>query len=260
MGLKFNPAPGWPVPYGFEPPAGWEPDPDWPPAPPNWPLWIGSDAPSGPSQPPPGGGYVPGYLREQQAGSVPAAPPPGSYTPAHAFRPAPRPSNRRAVRTRVILGAFVAFIVVFGLVAALSGNAHRSSATGHIDKKGQLDVFSLQVGDCFHGPSLSMLGRGFAAVRAVPCGNAHNSQVFAQFGAADPGDYPGHAALAGQAEHGCGKRLAVVNRSKVPRAVKVAFIYPDSVAWFEGHRTISCFIRDSRGDLTGSMLKAGAVR
>src|SRR6266700_4130845 len=211
VGLKFNPAPGWPVPYGFEPPAGWEPAPDWPPAPANWPLWIGSDAPRGPSQPPPGGGYVPGYLREQQAGSLPAAPPPGNYTPAHAFRPAPRPSNRRAVRTRVILSALVAFIVVSGLVAALSGNAH-------------------------------------------------NSKFFAQFGAADPGDYPGHAALAGQAEHGCGKRLAVVNRSKVPRTVKVEFIYPDSVAWFEGHRTISCFIRDSRGDLTGSMLKAGAVR
>src|SRR5258708_34364287 len=45
MAAKFNPPPGWPLPYGFEPPPGWGPDPSWPPPPPNWPLWMGKDAP-----------------------------------------------------------------------------------------------------------------------------------------------------------------------------------------------------------------------
>jgi hypothetical protein len=41
MGMRFNPAPGWPpMPEGFTPQPGWQPDPAWPPAPPGWQLWV----------------------------------------------------------------------------------------------------------------------------------------------------------------------------------------------------------------------------
>ena len=41
MGMRFNPAPGWPpVPEGYAPPPGWQPDPAWPPAPEGWQLWV----------------------------------------------------------------------------------------------------------------------------------------------------------------------------------------------------------------------------
>lgn len=50
MALRFNPAPGWPVPpAGWSPPAGWQPDPRWPPAPPGWKYWV-DDAATDPSQ------------------------------------------------------------------------------------------------------------------------------------------------------------------------------------------------------------------
>jgi hypothetical protein len=40
-GMRFNPAPGWPVPpVGWAPPVGWKPDPAWPAAPPGWRFWI----------------------------------------------------------------------------------------------------------------------------------------------------------------------------------------------------------------------------
>ena len=46
MGLRFNPAPGWPPPPpGFVPPPHWQPDPSWPPAPPGWQLWVDDGAP-----------------------------------------------------------------------------------------------------------------------------------------------------------------------------------------------------------------------
>jgi Domain of unknown function (DUF4190)/Septum formation len=46
LGLRFNPAPGWPPPPpGFVPPPHWQPDPSWPPAPPGWQLWVDDDAP-----------------------------------------------------------------------------------------------------------------------------------------------------------------------------------------------------------------------
>src|SRR5579859_8000680 len=46
LGLRFNPAPGWPPPPpGFVPPPHWQPDPSWPPAPPGWQLWVDDDDP-----------------------------------------------------------------------------------------------------------------------------------------------------------------------------------------------------------------------
>ena len=51
LGLRFNPAPGWPPPPpGFVPPPHWQPDPSWPPAPPGWQLWIDDGVPD-PQQP-----------------------------------------------------------------------------------------------------------------------------------------------------------------------------------------------------------------
>ncbi len=63
MGLRFNPAPGWPPPPpGFVPPPHWQPDPSWPPAPPGW-LWLwlddGAPDPRQPSDPPPWAGRGP---------------------------------------------------------------------------------------------------------------------------------------------------------------------------------------------------------
>src|SRR5215831_20454173 len=46
LGLRFNPAPGWPPPPpGFVPPPHWQPDPSWPPAPPGWQIWVEESAP-----------------------------------------------------------------------------------------------------------------------------------------------------------------------------------------------------------------------
>src|SRR5271165_3013298 len=39
--MRFNPAPGWPVPPpDWVPPEGWQPDPAWPPAPEGWSFWV----------------------------------------------------------------------------------------------------------------------------------------------------------------------------------------------------------------------------
>lgn len=39
--MRFNPAPGWPVPpESWQPEAGWKPDPSWPSAPDGWPVWV----------------------------------------------------------------------------------------------------------------------------------------------------------------------------------------------------------------------------
>ena len=41
IGMKWNPAPGWPVPPpDWFPPLGWQPPPDWPTPPADWEWWV----------------------------------------------------------------------------------------------------------------------------------------------------------------------------------------------------------------------------
>jgi hypothetical protein len=263
MARIFNPPPGWPVLYGFEPPPGWEPDPDWPPAPPGWPLWIGSDTPRGARGGSADGGYSSGHSRPQPAwpaaGQMPASPR-GSYLPAGYVRPPQFGRRRLTLRSLVIVLTVVGVLVIGSFVESAVNNAHRSPATGRIVKKGHLDVFSLRKGDCFQSKPLSVLEHGVAGVRAVPCRTAHNAQVFAQFRAADTRDYPGHKDLVRQGNHGCAKRLGAIDRARTPRSARIGFIYPDAVAWFDGQRKISCIVRVTRGALRASLLRRGAGR
>jgi hypothetical protein len=72
LGLRFNPAPGWPPPPpGFMPPSHWQPDPSWPPAPPGWQLWVDDGVPDRhqPSDP----GTWAGGVAAASAGGFPAA-------------------------------------------------------------------------------------------------------------------------------------------------------------------------------------------
>ena len=72
MGLRFNPAPGWPPPpAGFVPPPHWQPDPSWPPAPPGWQLWVDDGVPDR-HQPSDPGTWADG-VAAASAGGFPAA-------------------------------------------------------------------------------------------------------------------------------------------------------------------------------------------
>src|SRR5262249_11694990 len=115
MGLRFNPAPGWPPPPpGFVPPPDWRPDPSWPPAPPGWQLWVTDDTM------PDGFGPI--------GEGVPPWRPPGlgapGYVWAYARPPSPGPPNSFAVACFII--SFFGFTVigivvsvVFGILALL---------------------------------------------------------------------------------------------------------------------------------------------
>jgi Domain of unknown function (DUF4190)/Septum formation len=88
LGLRFNPAPGWPPPPpGFMPPPHWQPDPSWPPAPPGWQLWVddGVPDPAEPNDPATWAGHGPAVSN----GGFPAAGT-GAF-PAEPGAPAARP-------------------------------------------------------------------------------------------------------------------------------------------------------------------------
>lgn len=122
MGLRFNPAPGWPPPPpGFVPPPGWQPDPSWPPAPPGWQLWVQDDTiPEGFG---PIGGPAPGQAAfGQPTGGGPMAgapwPPPG-YSWGYTRPAGPGRTNSFAVASFII--SFFGFTVVGIVVSVVFG-------------------------------------------------------------------------------------------------------------------------------------------
>jgi hypothetical protein len=159
-----------------------------------------------------------------------------------------------AIAGLVLSGLWVVLIVVVIAVAVLS-TPQRSSTTGQITHKGTASVFSLRTGDCFQNPNSQAV---VTTVTVVPCTQAHNAQVFAQFPATGGSSYPGLAALRAQAKQGCRSRVATnINRSLVTNSMTIQFLYPESDSWASGERAIRCLIVDSSADLTTSLMSSG---
>jgi hypothetical protein len=264
VGSRFNPPPGWPVPYGFEPPPGWEPDPAWPPAPPNWPLWMGGDASQSGYHDGPRDTYTARYSGEP-GGIRPAAPQayPQDYpAQANGYTSSPPTRTGRGPRgpslIKRLAGVLVSLIVAIVVISLMNRSSSSGPSTGKAQRNGQVSFFNLRTGACFQNPPNNELLRGLTVdVAAVPCRTAHNAQIFAQFRATGGVTYPGRAPLARQSADFCRSTLAVkVKRSKVNRKTLVSYLFPDKTSWFTGRRTISCLVIDSARDLTTSVLRA----
>jgi hypothetical protein len=268
VGLKFNPPPGWPLPWDFEPPPGWEPDPDWPEPPPGWPLWIGSEAPRVLYQVPAGRDYVPGYMRESLVIQQPAKR--RLRTPRAVRRPPRRPTRARGGHRRrprrPSVGGRVALVIV-GLVAAafagleLVGVAIKYqsgvSKTGGDGHTGRVSLLSLRTGACFQDPAYRHpVGRVPSDVTPVPCTQVHSAQIYARFSAAGGPTYPGRTALLRQGSRECRSVLAArVDGSKLSARFSLINIVPSRARWSSGQRTISCAVVDSTAHLTTSLVK-----
>ncbi len=274
MGLRFNPPPGWPLPVGFVPPAGWQPDPSWPPVPPQWQLWVSDDTVPGSGLPVAPPVTYPYQLYGQA--TVPTNPSFNGFAIAGfvlglvsavllsvifsiiglvQIRRRRQRGKGLAVAGLVLSGVWVVVIVVIIVVTAAS-QAHRSTA-GTITGSGQVDIFSLRLGDCFQNPPPGQAMLGMAQVTAVRCTTPHNAQVFAQFNATDV-TYPGRQALVLEARHGCQAREAAsLDKSKITSTMALHVLFPLPQAWTTGRRLLSCLVVDSTKDLTSSLLSAG---
>jgi hypothetical protein len=267
--LKFNPPPGWPLPWDFEPSAEWEPDPSWPPPPPGWPMWIGSGAPKVLYQAPNGAAYVPGYMRE----SLPREPsarrrrqfrwPSAKRRLARRGGGTARRGHRR--RSRAPGSGEQIALVVVGLVASgfiafealgpgIKDPSHTKTANTANHSR-QIDLLALPTGACFQDSPQGHPGSA-ATVTALPCTLAHNAQIFARFPARDV-TYPGRTALQRRGIQHC--RSAVADRldgSKLAPGMSVIDVVPSHARWSSGIRTISCVVVDPAARWTKSLLRA----
>ena len=272
MGLKFNPPPGWPLPWDFEPPPGWEPDPTWPPPPPGWPMWIGSGAPKILYQLQAGAAYVPGYMRESLQ-PEPSERRRRQFTRRSATRRLgwrarrARGGHRRRARASgsgeqialVVVGlAASGFIAFEALGPGIKDPSHATTAsTAHHSR--QVDLLALRTGACFQDPGQGH--RSYAAtVTALPCTLAHDAQIFARFPARGV-RYPGRPALLRQGSRHCRSALsAQLDGSRLAPGMSVIDVVPSRARWSAGTRTISCVVVDPGARWTKSLLKAHQAR
>jgi hypothetical protein len=273
VGLKFNPPPGWPLPWNFEPPPGWEPDPAWPAPPPDWPLWIGSGAPKVLYQAPAGAAYVPGYMRESlQSESSAGRRRPSKWRsamrlPRRRGRAKGGHRRRRSASARggqaacAVAGLATIGFLAFELLGSGVKDPSRAPATSTARHSRPVNLLALRTGACFEDPAQGApIGGSAASVTALPCTLAHNAQIFARFPAQGL-TYPGRTALLLQGRQHCGSALtADLDGSTLPPGASVIAVVPSPARWSAGLRTISCVVVDPAARWTKSLLKAHGER
>jgi hypothetical protein len=276
VGLRFNPAPGWPpVPKGFVPPPGWLPDPAWPPAPPDWQLWVDDGQPPGMawavSVPRAAGmsglavaSFVLGLLGFTLIGAIFAII--FGILALNRIRGTLERGKGLAIAGLVLSGAWILLIGGAIVLAAIGYQIGRVSGAppvspgANVPGGTMVSVFSLVTGDCFDNP----VGTGLQTVRLVektPCNQPHNAQIFGTFNVKGSLlDYPGAGKLGQLAISGCNARLATsLDKAKVTDLMTVHFLFPLQASWIGGRRTISCIVMDSTHPLTSSVLKKGTA-
>ena len=160
---------------------------------------------------------------------------------------------RRARRWPRVLLAFgfviLAAAIVGGAIAIVGSATHGFKKPVKVVYK-KSPVFSLKTGDCFdpQGQSYTL----------VSCDSPHVAEVFGTF-ALTGTKWPGDAALQAAASSGCTSRLTSYLNPQLAISLTSTYVYPDSVAWQAGTRTVICEVRASSGELTGSVRGASAT-
>jgi Septum formation len=161
-----------------------------------------------------------------------------------------RRSRRRWQSVLIAFGFVVAAAVIVGGAVAIVGSLTHGFKKPVIIHYKKSAVFSLKTGQCIdpNGQTATI----------VSCGTPHDAEVFATF--ALPGSkWPGTAAVGTAASSGCSTRLSGYLNPQLAISLASTYIYPDSVAWQAGTRTVICEVRATNGQLTGSVQGASAT-
>jgi hypothetical protein len=159
---------------------------------------------------------------------------------------------RRARRwPRVLLGlgfVILAAAIVGGAIAIVGSVTHGFKKPVKVTYK-KSAVFSLKTGDCFdpQGQSYTL----------ISCASPHQAEVFATFTLTGT-KWPGATAVQARASGGCASRLTGYLNPQLAISLASTYVYPDSVAWQAGTRTVICEVRATSGELTGSVRGASA--
>jgi hypothetical protein len=160
---------------------------------------------------------------------------------------------RRARRWPRVLLAFgfviLGLAIVGGAVAIVGSVTHGFKKPVKVTYK-KAAVFSLKTGDC-----LDPAGQSYTL---ISCDSPHDAEVFGTF-ALSAAKWPGDTAIQTAASDGCGSRLGQYLNPQLAISLSSTYVYPDSVAWQAGTRTVICEVHATSGQLTGSVRGATAT-
>ena len=161
-----------------------------------------------------------------------------------------RPRRRRWHSVLIVCGFLVAAVaIVAGAIAIVGSLTHgfKKPVVIHYTKSA---IFSLKTGEC--------IDPNGQTATVVSCSTPHEAEVFATFTL--PGStWPGTAAVGTAASSGCSSRLNGYLNPQLAISLSSTYVYPDSVAWQAGTRTVICEVRATQGQLTGSVQGANAT-
>ena len=146
--------------------------------------------------------------------------------------------------------------VALGLTACSGTPEATRDDAGAIATEGSVDAFALEIGDCILEPegTSSEEGAVVDSVKAVPCDQPHDGEVYAE-GDLQDGDYPGDTAVEEQSLDLCGPRFGeYVGKAYEESALDFFPITPTKDSWEQqDDRTVSCVLFDPEAQVSGSL-------
>ena len=171
------------------------------------------------------------------------AEPAGATALAGAAEPA-KPGRRGRGLWMAALFIIAALAIVGGAIGTVGALTHGFRKPVTI-KYRESAVFKLRVGDCVSTPKGQL-------VSVLPCSAPHGAEVFATFTLPAPA-WPGRPRGRAEASSGCASRLTRYLNPQLATSLTQSYVFPDSVAWRAGTRTVICEVRATSGQLTGSV-------
>lgn len=183
---------------------------------------------------------------QQVASSLP--PPPGEAEDG-----ATPPERRRRMGSVVRVGILV--VVAGGAIAGWMGMADRDD-DGAIAKSGELAATELRVGDCLDDPGAQT---EVTEIRAVPCDDPHDLEVYHEFTYADAYSPPSPDEALSLIEQGCFPAFeAFIGAPYEDSELDIYWFEPTTAGWARGDRTVQCAVYVPDGSqLTGSARGSG---
>ncbi|MFJ8634345.1 septum formation family protein [Streptomyces sp. NPDC093568] len=169
-------------------------------------------------------------------------------------------SIRRTNRSVRGISSIVALLAIGAVGCSEVSDAVDSAKDGAKKVARQRSVFSLAVGDCYN-PNTKGEGEAYL-VEIVPCAEAHEGQVVADFKIEDESAYPGDAAVSAIADKRCPVEAGKFTPDTwaLPKGVAILYYIPTKESWATGDRAVSCTYTKESGTYTGSLDTAKSLK
>ncbi len=143
-------------------------------------------------------------------------------------------------------------LVALGVVGYNAMTSADRDDAGNIVGAGNVDAFQMRVGDCFND-DLGDEGGEVASIPAVPCGDAHDNEVYAIVDVSAD-EFPGEDGMAEMAYYSCLDQFdGFVGKAYDESTLEILTLHPSKQSWAQSDREVVCAVYDMNSQkLTGS--------